>query len=450
MAKSVKIRKGVDIKLVGKAEKVYTVTTSDTYAIKPTDFHGVVPKLTVKVGAEVKAGDSLFFDKNHPEVIFTSPVSGEVVEINRGAKRKILEVKVLADKQVRYKEFRKADPKSLSREEILGQLLEAGIFPSIRQRPFDVMANPQLTPKSVVVSAFDSAPLAPDYDFIVHGKERLFQVGIDALTQLTTGKVHLNVRGDSNPSEVFTKAKNVQLNSFSGPHPAGNAGVQLHHIDPINKGENVWVLDPQAVLAIGMLFEEGRYNAERVIALVGSEVEKPRYIKVIQGTCVKNLLEGNLKQGKDLRIISGNVLTGTTITQEGYLGFYHPQITVIPEGNHSEFLGWIAPGFDKFSLSRTFFSWLMPSKNYSLDTNKHGEKRAFVVTGQYEKVFPMDIYPMHLIKAIMVEDVELMENLGIYEVAPEDFALCEFACTSKINLQDIVREGLDIVRKEYG
>lgn len=449
MSKSVKIRKGVDIKLIGQAEKVYANATSDTYAIKPQDFHGLIPKMVAKAGQEVKAGDPIFHDKANPKVMFTAPVSGEIVEVLRGAKRKILEVKILADKEIRYKEFRKANPTDLSREEIIEQLLESGLWPLLRQRPFDVLANPDDRPKAIVISAFDSSPLAADNDFVVHGNGELFQTGLNALVKLTTGAVHLNVRGDSKPSEVFTKAKGVQINQFSGPHPAGNPGVQIHHLDPLNKGEQVWVLGPQEVISIGRLFSEGRYNSSRVIALVGSEVEKPRYFRVNQGANIKNIVEGNIK-GKDVRVISGNVLTGTTVPADGYLGFYDSQLTAIPEGHESEFLGWIAPGLDKFSLSRTFFSWLTPNKHYRLNTNKHGEERAFVVTGQYEKVFPLDIYPVHLIKAIMIEDVELMENLGIYEVAPEDFALCEYACTSKINLQEIVREGLDLVRKEYG
>lgn len=446
MSKSVKIRKGVNVHLKGTAEKVFSnAPLSETFAIKPTDFHGVSPKLTVKVGDEVKAGTPLFYDKYEERLKITAPVSGEIVEINRGAKRKLLDIKILADKEIRYESFKQADPNSLSREEVIDNLLSSGLWPFIKQRPYDVIANPADAPKAIFISAFNSAPLAPDNDFIVHGQAELFQTGLDAIRKLTTGTVHLNVNGASAPSEVFTKAKGVQLNQFSGPHPAGNVGIHIHHLDPMNKGEVAWVVDPQAILSIGRLFKEGKYDASRCIALAGACVKKPRYYKTMIGTSLSGILDGNL-DGDNLRIISGNVLTGSQTSAKGYLGFYSDQVTVVPEGDSHQFFGWIAPNFDKFSVSRTFFSWLTPKKEYNLDTNLNGEERAFVMSGQYEKVFPMDIYPVQLLKSIMIEDIEQMENLGIYEVAPEDFALCEFVCTSKINAQQIVREGLDLVR----
>jgi len=448
MSKDIRIKKGVSIKLKGSADLVYaSIPASEFYLVKPSDFTGLKPKLTVKVGDRVQAGSSLFFDKEHPSVIIASPVSGEVSEIRRGEKRKILAVVVKADAEITYKEFSKAEAKDVSREQIIEQMLAAGLWPFVRQRPFAVIANPADMPKAVFISAFDSAPLACDSDFVLHGMEKEFQAGIDIVTKLTEGTTHLNIDGNSNSSEVFTSAKGVQINKISGPHPAGNTGVQIHHIDPINKGEVVWYMYPQDVIAIGRLFSQGKYDATRLVALAGSRVKKPRYHRTMQGAAIATMTKGNIKEG-DNRFISGNVLTGTHIAADGNLGFYNNEITVIPEGKEQDFLGWLLPSFSKFSLSRTFFSWINPKKEYAISANMNGEERAYVVTGQYEKVLPMDVYPQHLIKAIMIGDIELMENLGIYEVAEEDFALCEFACTSKIPVQEILREGLDLVRKE--
>jgi len=448
MSKDIRIKKGVSIKLTGSAERVYAnIPASEYYVVKPSDFTGLTPKLTVKVGDKVQAGSSLFFNKENPSVIIASPVSGEVSEIRRGEKRKILSVVVKADAKITYKEFSKAEAKNLSREQIIEQMLTAGVWPFVRQRPFAVIANPADMPKAVFISAFDSAPLACDSDFVLHGMEKEFQAGLDIVTKLTEGTTHLNIDGNSNSSAVFTNAKGVQINKISGPHPAGNVGVQIHHIDPINKGEVVWYMYPQDVIAIGRLFSEGKYDATRLVALAGSQVEKPRYYRSLQGAAITTMTKGNIKEG-DNRFINGNVLTGTHIAADGNLGFYNCEISVIPEGKEQDFLGWLLPGFSKFSLSRTFFSWINPKKEYAISANMNGEERAYVVTGQYEKVLPMDVYPQHLIKAIMIGDIELMENLGIYEVAEEDFALCEFACTSKIPVQEILREGLDLVRKE--
>lgn len=448
MSKDIRIKKGVSIKLTGTADRVYAnIPASEYYVVKPSDFTGLTPKLTVKVGDKVQAGSSLFFDKENPSVIIASPVSGEVSEIRRGEKRKILAVVIKADAEISYKEFSKSEAKDLSREQIIEQMLAAGVWPFVRQRPFAVIANPADMPKAVFISAFDSAPLACDSDFVLHGMEKEFQAGLDIVTKLTEGTTHLNIDGNSNASSVFTNAKGVQINKISGPHPAGNVGVQIHHIDPLNKGEVVWYMYPQDVIAIGKLFNEGKYDATRLVALAGSQVEKPRYYRTLQGACISEMTKGNIKEG-DNRYISGNVLTGTKIDADGHLGFYHNEISVIPEGKEQDFLGWLLPSFSKFSLSRTFFSWLNPKKEYAISANMNGEERAYVVTGQYEAVLPMDVYPQHLIKAIMIGDIELMENLGIYEVAEEDFALCEFACTSKMPVQEILREGLDLVRKE--
>ena len=451
MSKFIKIKRGLNIKLVGEADKVFSdLPLPETFAIKPPDFIGVIPKLLVKQGDEVQSGTALFNDKNNETIKFCSPVSGEVIEIIRGEKRKILEVKILADKEIDYVAFKKANPNDLSREDIIAALLNSGIWPFIRQRPFGIIANPNETPKSVFISAFDSSPLAPDNDFIMHGNDQDFQSGLDALQKLTDGKVHLNINADTTPSKVFTNSQGVEINKISGPHPAGNVGIQIHHIDPVNKGEAVWCLNPQDVLIVGRLFNQGKFDAARTVALTGAQIKNPKYYKTVVGSAVKNMIsEGGLKDGEN-RIISGNVLTGKQIPSNGYLGFYDSQITVIPEGREHEFMGWLAPGFSKYSLSRTFFSWLTPNKKHDLNTNLHGEERPFVVTGEYEKVFPMDIYPVLLLKSILIEDIEMMENLGIYEVVEEDFALCEFVCTSKIESQGIIRRGLDIIQKEFG
>jgi Na+-transporting NADH:ubiquinone oxidoreductase subunit A len=451
MVRNITIKKGLDIKLAGEARRDITeLPLPETFAIKPTDFPGVIPKLFVQPGDEVKAGTPLYCDKNNEMVKFCSPVSGEVTEILRGDKRRLLEIRILADKEINYLSFMKSDPLHLNRDQVLEILLNSGAWPLIRQRPFGIIANPQDQPKSIFISAFDSHPLAPDLNFILKDCEHDFQTGLNALQKLTSGKIHLNIKSEVQTSSVFLKAKGVEINTISGPHPAGNVGVQIHHIDPVNKGEIVWCIQPQDLLIIGRLFNEGRFNAGRIIAVTGSRVINPQYYQTAIGAQVKNYLrDAGLKDGVN-RIISGNILTGEKIPPEGYLNFYDAQVTVIPEGNEPEFIGWLKPGLKKFSMSRAFFSWLAPHKIHDLDTNLHGEERPFVMTGQYEQVLPMDIYPVHLLKSILVEDIEQMEKLGIYEVVEEDFALCEFVCTSKIESQSIIRKGLELVRKESG
>jgi len=443
----IKINKGLDIKLLGSAEKTVAEVEIRNYAVKPTDFIGVFPKMLVKEGDSVKAGSPLFFDKYRDNIQFTSPVSGVVTELKRGAKRVLLEIKIESDGKFEAVDFGKAKPNDLQRDEIIEKLLKSGAWPFIRQRPYSVIANPSDEPKSIFIPAFDSNPLAPDYDLMVHGQGETFQAGIDALAKLTKGKIHLNVNGKAAPSKVFTNSKNVQVNEFSGPHPAGNVGTQIAHIDPINKGDIVWYLYPQDVLTIGRLFLEGNYNTSRLIAFAGSEVLSPKYFKTRLGASIKQMAHKNVSDVKK-RFISGNVLTGTQIEAEGYVGSYHSMVSVIPEGNQHEFLGWLIPSPKKHSFYRSAFSWLTPNKKYKLNTNLNGGRRAFVMTGQFEKVFPMDIFPMQLIKAIMVEDIDAMENLGIYEVDEEDFALCEYISTSKIEIQSVVRKGLDLIRKE--
>lgn len=448
MSKDIRLKKGVDIKLVGQAPTVLKeAPKSATYVVKPTDFRGIRPKLSVKEGQEVKAGTPLFYSKDDERIKFCSPVSGEVVGIVRGDKRKLLQIKILADKEISYESFEPIDPANLNKASVTERLLEGGLWPFIRQRPYGVIAKPEDTPKSIFISGFDSSPIAQDNNFILKDKVADFQAGIDAISHLTEGKIHLNLSSKPNSPNVLLDVKGVETNFFSGPHPAGNVGVQIHHLDPINKGDVVWYLYPQEVVAIGRLFSEHRHDARKTIALAGSQLKDKGYFEVLNGCDLSGFLEDNLEEG-DSRVISGNVMTGSTITESPYLGFYDSLVTVLPEGNEYKFLGWIAPNFEQFSLSRTLFSWLQPNKRYDLDTNMNGEERAYVVTGQYEDVVPMDILPVQLIKSIMIEDLEQMEKLGIYEVIEEDLALCEVVCTSKIPVQETLRKGLDLCRSE--
>lgn len=447
MSNVIRISKGLTINLIGEAEKTISEIIPKTCAIKPTDFIGVFPRLLVQEGDAVKAGTPLFIDKYRDKIVFTSPVSGTVKEIRRGEKRVLLEVVIENDGKDTGIDFGKGDPEKMTREEITGKLLASGLWPFLRQRPYSIIAEPASKPKAIFISAFDTAPLAPDYDLIVHKNGDVFQTGINAIAKLTDGAVHLNLNASTTSSGVFTNCKNVQINRFSGPHPAGNVGTQIARLDPINKGEIIWYLRPQDVLHIGRLFAAGKIDATHLVAVTGSEIKRPHYIKTKLGAAVEDIIKDNLS-GEHVRYISGNPLTGKKVERYSHTGFYEAQLTVLPEGDHHEFLGWAMPGFGKFSFSRSFFSWMKPKARYRLDTNYHGGERAYVMTGQFEKVFGWDIYPLQLIKAILVEDIDMMEKLGIYEVDEEDFALCEFIDTSKTDIQEIVRKGLDLMRKE--
>lgn len=451
MSKTVKLRKGLDIRLLGTANKVKTdVPMPKVVSIKPTDFHGVTPKMLVKEGETVTAGQPIFQDKYQEAVKFVSPVDGTLKAIVRGAKRRILEVLVDVAETQNFEGGTAINVAGMSGDQVKETMLSAGLWPFVKQRPIDIVANPNHTPKAIFVSAFDSSPLAPDFDFVLHGKEKEFQAGLDALAKLTDGKVHLTLNGKAPADATFTGAQGVQINKIHGKHPAGNVGTQIHHIDPMNKGEYVWVLNAQDVMIIGRYFMTGKFIPKKTIALTGSEVKDPQYMDVIIGTNIADIVKGKFTSD-NVRIISGNVLTGERIDADGYLGFYDNQITVIPEGDQLKFVltkGWLGPGFDKFSNSRLFPTFLSASKKFRLDTNLNGEERAFVVTGELEKVFPFDILPMQLIKAAITDDIDNMELLGIYEVAPEDFALCEYVCTTKINIQDKIRNGLDLIQEE--
>lgn len=444
----IKLSRGFDIKLLGKAEHTFLPAKQPTFfALKPTDVIGTgpIPKLVVEAGSRVKAGEPLFYDKLMPRVQFCSPVSGVVTEIRRAAKRAIAEVVIEADADIQFHDFGKLDPSSVSREAAVERLLESGAWLLLRQRPFNVAANPDETPRDIFVSCFDTAPLAPDASVTMAGKEAAFQAGLNVLAKLTSGSVHLGLGPDA--PAVFKNAKGVKSTSFSGPHPAGNVGVQIHHVAPIGKGEVVWTIKPQDVAIIGTLFTEGRFDTERTVAVTGSELKTTGYFKTRIGASVSSVISGNLKHD-NVRIVSGNPLVGSIVGNDGFLGLYDDQITVLEEGNKPEFMGWLLPSYARPSLSRTFLSFLRPNKVYHVNTNNHGEERAYVMTGQYEQVVPMDLYPQYLIKSILYSDFEQMEGLGIYEVVEEDLALCEFVCTSKQPVQQILRSGLDLVRTE--
>ena len=449
MSKDIRIKKGLDIKLVGAAEKTTeNAIISNFYYVRPEDFHSIIPKLVAKEGTRVKAGETLFYNKDNEAMKFVSPVSGEVTEIQRGPRRRIDAIKITADKEQAYVDHGKFDLSS-DAEKIKAHLLASGCWAFIKQRPYDVVANADRTPKSVFISGYASAPLAADLDFTLAGKEAELQAAVTALSKLTEGGVHVAVGSSDSP---LAGLENVTTHKVSGPHPSGNVGTLINKVDPINKGEVVWTVNAQDLVIIGELLLTGKFNAERIVALAGSSVKKPRYFRTKIGSEVATMIYDNGvdKDGND-RIISGNVLSGKQVAPDGSLDYYSNVITIIPEGDDYEFFGWNKPIFNKVSTSRALtFSWLNPKKKYDLNTNTNGEHRAFVVTGSYEEVFPLDIYPMQILKACMYKDLDEMEALGMYEVAPEDFALTEFVCVSKQPHQKIIREGLDLMLKEIG
>ncbi|MEM9077032.1 MAG: Na(+)-translocating NADH-quinone reductase subunit A [Bacteroidota bacterium] len=450
MSKDIRIKKGLNINLVGAAEKTLSkAVNSNVYALNLDDFHGITPKMLVKQGAEVKAGEPLFFNKTNEKMLFVSPVSGELVEIVRGARRRILTLKILADKSQEYAEYDTLDLDAVDGNAVRDFLLKTGAWPFIKQRPYDIIANPDAIPKAIFVSAYATAPLAADTDFALQGKEAELQAAITAFSKLTPGKIHVSV-GKSSDSPL-ANLEGVTLHKVSGPHPSGLVGTQINKIDPINKGEVVWTISPQDLVIIGELLLTGKFNAERVIALAGSVVKAPKYYTTKIGAEISTFLYAAGVNQEKFRLINGDVLTGSKTHPEGYLGFYNNTVSVIPEGDDYEFFGWNKPVFNKISSTRALtFSWMQPNKKYDLDTNTNGEHRAFVVTGRYEEVFPLDIYPLQLLKACMVKDLDEMELLGLYEVAPEDFSLTEFICTSKQPHQQIIREGLDLLYQEIG
>lgn len=441
MAKVIKLRKGLDVNLKGKAAlETAEVACPGEYALVPDDFVGVKPKVVVKEGDSVQAGDALFVDKLHPEVKFVSPVSGTVSLVERGDRRKLLSIRVQADQQQVAREF---DVNGNVKE----LLLESGLFAFFRSRPYDVVANPDDEPKAIFVTAFNSMPLSQNFEYVLKGQEKEFQAGLTALSKLA--KVELGVSAKQS-SEALTGAKDCNVTIYDGPAPAGNVGVQINQVSPINKGEVVWTLSGEEVIFIGRLMLTGKVDLTRTIALAGSEVHTPKYFKIKVGQQLTTLLNGQLDLDKSLRIINGNVMTGIKTQKTGYLAAHATEVNVIPEGNDvDEFMGWINPlRCKEFSTSRSYWSWLCPKKEYALDARVKGSERHMIVGGEYDKVFPMDIYAGYLVKAIITGDIDRQEALGIYEVAPEDFAIAEFIDSSKLELQRIVREGLDILRRE--
>ena len=444
MANVIKLRKGLDINLQGKAEeKRIQLKSNGQYALVPDDFEGVVPKVVVKEGDKVKAGDALFVNKQYPEVKFASPVSGTVREIVRGERRKVLCIRVDADAQQEQVDFGKKDVSKMDGKAVIDALLEAGIFGYINQLPYAISTNPSQTPKAVFVSALRDMPLAGNFEFEVKGQEGDFQTGLTALSKIA--KTYLGCGVHSS----FENCQNVEVNVFDGPCPAGNVGVQVNHLSPVNKGEVVWTVEPTVVLFIGRLFNTGKVDLRRTVALCGSEIKAPAYVDMLVGEELATLLSNSYDADHHVRIINGNVLTGKPTTKDGFLGAHTSEITVIPEGDDvDEFAGWIMPRFNQFSVNRSYFSWLFGKKKYALDARVKGGERHMIMSGEYDKVLPMDIYGEYLVKAIITGDIDRQEALGIYEVSPEDFALAEFVDSSKLELQRIVREGLNILRKE--
>ncbi len=451
MSGDIRLKRGLDIRLTGESEpSIAAVPKSSIYTVTPDDFHGETPKLLLGVGAEVKAGTPIFYAKRDERIQVVSPVSGEVVEIRRGARRKVLAIRILADRnRMDYEALRPPAVSGSSAEALKAFLCRSGLWPYIQQRPYAIVANPDDEPRDIYISGFDSHPLAPDYAFSLRDKRAEIRAAVAVLNRLTQGEVHISLRPSDVDSPLCGMA-GVAYHRVQGPHPAGNVGVQIHHTRPISPGEKIWTVQASDLAVIGHAFLKGVFSPERVVAFAGSEVKHPRYYRVLAGAQIASITAGNLKPG-DKRLISGNPLTGIKVGEEGFLHWYHNQVTAIPEGNAYRFMGWLLPDGKRFSLSRAgFFSWLRPNKKYALTTNTNGEHRALVITGLYEKVFPFDVYPMELLKATLTKDIDRMERLGIYEVAPEDYALPEFVCPSKTECQSIIREGLDLMIKEIG
>ncbi len=450
MSEHIRLKKGLDIPIRGEAvQKITKTIVPDIIAVKPTDFRGLIPKLEVKEGDRVKAGSALFCDKMRPEIHFCSPCSGIVESIVRGEKRKLLEVRVKADSNTEYIQFDSVKIGQMGKEQVTQLLLERGLWPCIKQRPYGIVANPADQPKAIFISGMDTAPLAGDMDFILNKKLEYLQTAIDAISKLTKGGIRIGLNAKTYAGSDLHKLKGVIYHTFLGPHPAGNVGVQINCISPINKGEVVWTIDMPLLAAIGKSLTEGKYDMSRVIAITGPRVNEPSYVNGIAGMSMKSVSDYFDKGDGDVRIVSGNVLTGDNVGIDGYLGFFHNQITAISEGHYCEMFGWAKPfRLKKFSFSHSYWSWLCSKKKYDMDTNINGGVRAFVLSNVYSKVLPMDIYPTYLFKAILAGDIEKMENLGIYEILEEDVALCEYVDPSKIEIQSIVTQGIDLMLKE--
>ena len=450
MSNNIDLKKGLNIPISGvAAQKTRKVIVPDVVAVKPTDFRSLKPRLLVREGDKVLAGSPVLADKETPDILFTSPVSGTVTEIVRGEKRMLLEVRIKADSEQEYLEFNVGKVNSLDGNQIKSLLMQSGLWPALIQRPYGIIANPAVKPKAIFVSAFSTAPLAPDPEYVLRDEFQNIQTGVNVLSRLTDGGVHISLNAVNASGTPFHKIENAVFHTFSGKHPAGNVGVQIHHISPIMKGDTVWTVSPLMLAAIGKLFNTGRYDMSRIIAVTGPEAKEPAYVKGICGISMKDIADFCAGPAEETRFISGDVLTGTNAGQDGFLGFFDNQITLVKEGRTHELFGWAKPFRSKqFSMSHTYFSWLTPKKTYDMDTNLHGGPRAFVMSDVYSKVLPMDLYPVYLIKACLAGDIDKMEQFGIYEVLEEDLALCEYVCPSKIEIQSILSDGIALMMKE--
>lgn len=450
MSKNIVLKKGLNIPIAGEAElRVSKAIAPGIVAVCPTDFKGLLPRLLVKEGDSVLCGSPVIADKKNPDILLASPVSGTVKELVRGDKRKLLAVLIEADDEQKSVDFGKKDVDGLDADAVRSAILQAGLWPWLVQRPYGILANPLETPRDIFVSAFNSAPLAADSEFCYDGEVKAIQAGVSALAKLTAGKVHVSLEAGREHSPL-ARLQNAEIHFFKGKHPAGNVGVQIANIKPIQKGETVWTVSPAGLAAIGKLFVTGKYNVSRKVAVCGPMAIEPSYIQTVPGMPMKTLAPfyGNLPEG--VRFISGNVLSGRNVGEAGYLGFFDDQITLIREGVDKELLGWARPlRYKQYSRDHSYFSWLTPWRKYEMDTNLHGGPRAFMMNdGYYSKVLPMDIYPVYLAKACLASDIDKMERFGIYEVLPEDLATCEFIDPSKNNIQDIIAQGIDLMLKE--
>ncbi len=445
------LKQGHDLKLVGSASGTPVKANVSRYALKPTDFRGIapIPKMEVAVGDEVLAGQPVFYDKLSPEIKYVAPVSGEVVELRRGAKRAVSHIVILADKEQKHKQHDILNVDTASKQDIINYLQAAGAWNLLNQRPFDIIADPTVTPDNIFISTFSTAPLAPDNSALLDGRTADLQEAIDTLSRLTSGKVYLGLDGRGNsPHPTLSKVTGAEKHYFNGKHPAGNVGVQIHHTAPIKNNSAVWTLTLEGALTLGRLMNAGIYDSSKIVALTGAQFDSPQLVKTYAGASIAELTKGNIKAEGTTRLIQGDVLSGKVLGEDDFLSQGENQITSIKEGDQHELFGWLLPIKPRPSISKTMPGFLMPNHQYEANTNTHGEKRAFVVTGQYEKMLPMDIFPQHLMKAIMAGDIERMEGLGINELSEEDIALAEFSCTSKMPLQSILRDGLDMMREQ--
>ena len=449
MSQDILIKKGLSINIKGVAQKeIKKIPLTKFYGHNLDDFHLLIPKLEVKVGDYVKRGQPLFYSKLNDTIKFVSNVSGYVKDIVRGERRKILNIIIERDKKDSVQKNTILPLPKLDSAIIIKSLLSSGCWPFIKQRPFDIIADPSRIPKSIFISCFDSAPLSVDYSFILNDRLDHFKYGLSILKKLVSGNLFLGL--NSSQKLLASELEDFNVNFFNGPHPSGNVGVQIHHIDPINSGDIVWVLKPEDVAIIGEFFKTGEFNPTRTLAVSGPPVKSPKYFRLTIGAQLDSVLSNvELVEDTELRYINGNVLTGKTVSPNGFLGFYNNNLSVLKEGNNYKLFGWIPFINNKVpSIYKTSFSWLSNGRPKDYDTNLNGEERAFVATGEMENVFPMDIYPMQLIKECLIGDIEKMEKLGIYEVSPEDFGLIDYSSSSKIEAQTIIREGLDYLYKE--